>query len=148
MMEILADLDRIRAYRAIVLRRLENGLIRFRCRATVEDIETFIYEREEGRAFGEYISQLIAVFNPSEAELDDAVSIVQDAWNYLPHRVYGGRSPAEVMLGLDAKKHPRARPARRKSRTTEISYHKNKIPPVKGERSDFDIIAKPPVIAM
>jgi hypothetical protein len=117
MTEIPADLDRIRAYRANLLRRLQYELIR--CRATVEDIQTFIYERGEGRPVGEHISQLIAVFNPSEADLDDAVSIVQDAWNYLPNRVYGGRSPAEVMLGLDAKKLPRPRRTRRNSRTSE-----------------------------
>jgi hypothetical protein len=116
MTEILADLDRIRAYRANLLLRLQNELIRFRSRATVEDIQTFIYEREEGRPVGEYISQLIAVFDPSEADQDDAVSIVQDAWNYLPHRMYGGRSPAEVMLGLDAKKHPRTQRAPAKPR--------------------------------
>jgi hypothetical protein len=105
-------LDRIRAYRATLLQRLEYELVRFRCRATVADVQKFIYEREEGRPVSEYISQLIAVFNPSEADLDDAVSVVQDAWNFLPHRVYGGRSPAEVMIDLEAKQPPRPRRAR------------------------------------
>jgi hypothetical protein len=117
--EIFDDLDRIRAYRANLLQRLEYELIRFRRQATVEDIQTFIYEHEEGRPVAEYISQLIAVFNPSEADLADVGSIVQDAWNFLPHRVYGGRSPAEVMLELEAKKPPRPRRARRKRGTAE-----------------------------
>jgi hypothetical protein len=117
--ELQTALHRIRMYRSNLLQRLEYQLIRFRCRATVEDIRSFIYERDEGRPVSEYISELIAVFNPSAAELDDAASIVQDAWNYLPHRVYGGRSPAEVMLGLEAKGHPRPRRARRKVGTAE-----------------------------
>jgi len=50
-------LDRIRAYRATLLQRLEYELVRFRCRATVADVQKFIYEREEGRPVSEYISQ-------------------------------------------------------------------------------------------
>ena len=48
----------------------------------------------------EYIRQLMDVFNAPDAELDDAISVVQDAWNYLPYRMHGGLSPAEVMVGL------------------------------------------------
>jgi hypothetical protein len=117
-------LNRIRADRAILLQRLEYELVRFRSRATVADVQKFIYEREEGRPVSEYISQLLAVFNPSEADLDDAVSVVQDAWNFLPHRVYGGRSPAEVMIDLEAKQPPRPRRARQKSRATENRIQK------------------------
>ncbi len=57
------------------------------------------------------------IFNASDAELDDAISVVQDAWNYLPHRVHGGLSPAEVMLGLMEKERRRPRRAERKRRT-------------------------------
>jgi len=102
MAEMLTEFDRIRAYRANVLTRLEYALIRYRSEATIEDVQKFIYERDEGRPVSEYIRDLIAVLNPSDAELDDAASVVQDAWNYLPHRVYGDRSPAEVMIGLEA----------------------------------------------
>ncbi len=116
MAETLTEFDRIRAYRGNVLARLEYALIRFRSEATVEDVQKFIYERDEGRPVSEYIRDLIAVFNPSDAELDDAASVVQDAWNYLPHRVYGGRSPAEMMIGLKAQKHRQPRRAHRKSR--------------------------------
>ncbi len=86
------------------MQRLEFQLIRFRAKATVEDIQRFIYERDEQRPVSEYIGQLMDVFNASDAELDDAISVVQDAWNYLPHRVYGGLSPAEVLAGLAEKK--------------------------------------------
>jgi hypothetical protein len=108
--------DHIQAYRATVLRRLEYQLIRFRAKASVEDIQRFIYERDEERPASEYIGQLMDVFNASDAELDDAISVVQDAWNYLPHRALGGRCPAEVMLGLMEKEHRRPgarRPKRR-----------------------------------
>ena len=98
--------DQILAYRANLLQRLEYRLIWFRCTATVKDVQRFIYERDEARPVGEYINELIALLNPSDAQLDEAISIVQEAWNYLPHRVYGGRSPAEVMLDLQTKKSP------------------------------------------
>jgi hypothetical protein len=117
--DISLALDRIFAYRANLLQRLEYRLIGYRCQATVEDIQKFIYERDEARPASEYISELIALFNPSEAQLDDVLSLIQDLWNYLPHRVYGGRSPAEVMLDLEAKNTQRSRRARRKSRTSE-----------------------------
>lgn len=119
MPELPTALDRIRAYRANVLDRLEYQLLRFRCRATVGDIQKFIYERDEAKPVSGYISELVDLLNPSEEDLDDAISIVQDAWNYLPHRVYGGRSPAEVMIDLEAKELPRRRRAHRKSSTTE-----------------------------
>ena len=98
--------DQILAYRANLLQRPECRLIWFRCSATVEDVQRFIYERDEARPVGEYINELIALLNPTDAQLDEAISIIQEAWNYLPHRVYGGRSPAEVMLDLQTKKSP------------------------------------------
>lgn len=102
---------RILAYRANVVQRLEFQLIRFRAKATVEDIQRFIYERDEQRPFSEYVRQLMDVLNAPDAALDDAISVVQDAWNYLPHRALGGLSPAEVMLGLTETKRRRPRGA-------------------------------------
>jgi hypothetical protein len=101
------------------LQRLEYRLIWFGCSATVEDIQRFIYEHDEARPFGQYVNELIALLNPTDAQLDEAISLVQDAWNYLPHRVYRGRSPAEVMLDLQTKKPPRQRRRARKRGAAE-----------------------------
>ena len=43
------------AYRANVVQRLEYQLIWFRAKATVEDIQRFIYERDEQAAAGRRI---------------------------------------------------------------------------------------------
>lgn len=121
MAELPSAHDRIRAYQANVVQRLEYQLIRFRAKATVEDIQRFIYERDEQRPVSEYIGELMDIFNASDANLDDVISVVQDAWNYLPHRVHGGLSPAEVMLGLMEKERRRPRrsePKRRAGRDT------------------------------
>jgi hypothetical protein len=96
--KIEEELERARIYRTNILDRLELALIRFRCAATAEDIQRLIYERGEERPVSDYLSALIGILNPPEAELDDAISVVQDAWNYLPHRILGDLSPAEVMI--------------------------------------------------
>jgi hypothetical protein len=87
------------------VQRLEYQLIRFRTKATVEDIQRFIYERDEERPASEYIRQLMDVFNASDAELDDAISVVQDSQNESPeiHQtltidVAGAPHVAELLL--------------------------------------------------
>ncbi len=55
MADIQSACDRIEAYRANVVQRLEYQLIWFRAKATVEDIQRFIYERDEQRPVAEYI---------------------------------------------------------------------------------------------
>jgi hypothetical protein len=61
-------------------------------------VEFVIFEYHHDR-FNTYIAQWLAMFALSERPLDErsVLLIIEDAWNYFPHRSLHGRSPAEVM---------------------------------------------------
>jgi len=63
---------------------------------TLADILETIYEEEETDDF----TDLIAMFDMGQgaAELQTVTELLSDAWNYFPHRVLGGLSPAEMLL--------------------------------------------------
>jgi hypothetical protein len=54
------------------------------------------------RSFETYITQLFALFDllPNRIETDTLLPVIQDAWNYFPHRSLDGQCPAEVFLKL------------------------------------------------
>jgi hypothetical protein len=60
-------------------------------------IKFLIFDYHHTR-FNDYTAQLLAMFALSERPLDErfVLSIIEDAWNYFPHRSLNGRSPAEV----------------------------------------------------
>ena len=62
----------------------------------LEDVKKLIYNEEDNDDF----HQLIAMFDRGgdASELDNVLELVSDAWNYFPHKVLGGISPAEKLL--------------------------------------------------
>ena len=62
----------------------------------LEDIKEIIYN-EEGQ---DDLTQVISMFDTGQgaAELQNVLELVNDAWNYFPHKVIGGLSPAEKLL--------------------------------------------------
>ena len=66
---------------------------------TVDDIKKLIFE-EEAADFGSYVTALLAALNCYDVQdTDDAtLQVIQDAWNYFPHRFLNGRCPAEIMI--------------------------------------------------
>ena len=66
-----------------------------RSAATLEQITTMIFEEDPERAsFSTYLDVLVYL---TGAPIDDHVlQILEDSWNYFPHRRLGGRCPAEV----------------------------------------------------
>ncbi len=72
--------------------RLRRGKERF----TLEDIKEVIYN-EDGQ---DSLTDIIAMFDTGQgaAELQNVLELVTDAWNYFPHKVIGGLSPAEKLL--------------------------------------------------
>ncbi|HEY4475697.1 MAG TPA: hypothetical protein VJB92_03180, partial [Candidatus Paceibacterota bacterium] len=46
------------------------------------------------------LTDVIAMFDTGQgaAELQNVLELVNDAWNYFPHKVIGGLSPAEKLL--------------------------------------------------
>lgn len=62
----------------------------------LEDIKKIIYN-EDGQ---DSLTDIIAMFDTGQgaAELQNVLELVNDAWNYFPHKVIGGLSPAEKLL--------------------------------------------------
>ena len=75
---------------------LEDMLKKTECDFGLEDVKKLIYNEEDNDDF----HQLIAMFDRGgdASELDNVLELVSDAWNYFPHKVLGGISPAEKLL--------------------------------------------------
>ena len=104
--EILSNLGSIVEYRELLSARISFLLERFGSAATVEDIKTMILEHDEARHPSEYFADLLMLFNAGEDDLDHLLPVVQEAWNYFPHRSLGGHCPAMAIANLAL---PRAR---------------------------------------
>ena len=62
----------------------------------LDDIKMIIHN-EDGQ---DSLTDIIAMFDTGQgaAELENVLELVNDAWNYFPHKVIGGLSPAEKLL--------------------------------------------------
>ncbi len=62
----------------------------------LDDIKKIIYN-EKGQ---DDLTDIIAMFDTGQgaAELQNVLELVNDAWNYFPHKVISGLSPAEKLL--------------------------------------------------
>lgn len=68
---------------------------------SVEDIEVFIFEHEIDRGPA-CVRELSSTLNqiPSSIDEDGLFQLLQDAWNYFPHRALDGKAPAELVADL------------------------------------------------
>jgi hypothetical protein len=75
---------------------LQELLIKTGSDFTVNHIKEIIYN-EEGQ---DDLTDVISMFDTGQgaAELDTILEIINDAWNYFPHKIIGGLSPAEQLL--------------------------------------------------
>jgi Ran GTPase-activating protein (RanGAP) involved in mRNA processing and transport len=62
----------------------------------LDDIKEIIYN-EEGQ---DDLTDIITMFDNGQGliELENVLELVNDAWNYFPHKIIGGLSPAEKLL--------------------------------------------------
>ena len=62
----------------------------------LDDIKGAIYNEEET----DDMMKVVAMFDRGgdTSELSNILELVSDAWNYFPHKVIGGLSPAEKLL--------------------------------------------------
>jgi hypothetical protein len=109
--ELLSDIDRIAEYRTLLSARILYHLVGFESEATVEDIRQLIFEHDGTTHPSECFVDLVDLFRAEEADVDSLLPVIQDAWNYSPHRSLDGRCPAEVMVDL-------AKPRRARRRKT------------------------------
>ena len=70
---------------------------------TLDDIKDVILNEKET----DDMQKVIAMFdNGDSSNLSNVLELVSDAWNYFPHKILGGLSPAEKLLEYD-KKNPK-----------------------------------------
>ena len=69
---------------------------------TLDHIKDIIYN-EEGQ---DDLTDVIAMFDMGQgaAELENIMDTINDAWNYFPHKIIDGLSPAEKLLEYQQKK--------------------------------------------
>lgn len=112
--EMRSNLADILEYRLTLKDRISSLLRQFDSQASVSDIEQMIFEEEDSRRPSEYLVDMLALVNAPESEIDLVIPVIQDAWNYLPHRSRGGRCPAELFNELA--RTDTGRPRRRRSK--------------------------------
>ncbi len=88
--------EHILAKRGEIEQELADFLAETKSDFTVDHIKDIIYN-EDGQ---DDLTDVIAMFDTGQgaAELDSILELVNDAWNYFPHKIIGGLSPAEKLL--------------------------------------------------
>jgi len=69
---------------------------------TLDHVRDAIFHEEDN----DDMMKVVAMFDRGgdASELSNVLELVTDAWNYFPHKVLGGISPAEVLLNHKDKK--------------------------------------------
>lgn len=81
-------------------REIENELLTMLKEAKshfwLDDIKEIIYNEESQ----DDLTGIVAMFDTGQSieKLQNVLELVNDAWNYFPHRTLGGLSPAERLL--------------------------------------------------
>lgn len=93
------DLVSIISRRVQTEARLAALLAKAKSTATLDDIKRIIFKETPDERFSTYVAKLLALFeNTAHAvDVDEALPIIQDAWNYFPHQRLDGECPAQVM---------------------------------------------------
>jgi hypothetical protein len=82
--------------------RLAALLLQAGSSVTLDDYKLAIFNGPHASQFRAYVLEALDVFGCSDigSASEEIVSVIQDAWNYFPHRCLNGRCPAEVMAEL------------------------------------------------
>jgi hypothetical protein len=81
--------------------RIQHLLDNVENAASLDTIKGLIYDFESDE-FKLYLFAMMKPFRYKDIDdVDEAtLQVIQDAWNYFPHRFLNGRCPAEVMAEL------------------------------------------------
>ncbi|HEY4520601.1 MAG TPA: hypothetical protein VJJ72_02255 [Candidatus Paceibacterota bacterium] len=90
------SLEEILAQRKAIEEEIAEWLSEFDVDLTLNDIKVYIYNEDEESSFSHFIS--LFDFGQDYMGMSYALELMTDAWNYFPHKVLGGISPAEVIL--------------------------------------------------
>ena len=68
---------------------------------SLQDVRDAIFYEEDN----DDMMKVVAMFDRGgdASELDNILELVTDAWNYFPHKLLGGLSPAEKLLNYPKK---------------------------------------------
>lgn len=68
---------------------------------SLQHVKDAIFNEEET----DDMMKVVAMFDRGGdvSELDNIIELSTDAWNYLPHKAFGGKSPKEMSLGHQMK---------------------------------------------
>jgi hypothetical protein len=101
------DIDRSGQH-AVIEAHLASLLQQSGTTATVEDIKGMIFDAGLS-GFREYIANMFGLFEApgSIVDIDGALPVIQDAWNYFPHRALRGQCPADLLEEEAARRHTR-----------------------------------------
>lgn len=91
----------IETYRMLTEERVQHLLDNVENAASLYTLKTLIYDFDMGDSRLYLFAMLKALRFDNIEEVDqDTLQVIQDAWNYFPHRFLDGRCPAEVMQAL------------------------------------------------
>jgi hypothetical protein len=85
------------AYRTLTEQRLSALLIRAGRPATLDGIKAIIFDEGHSK-LSAYITKMLELLKSRDNDIDMILPVLQDAWNYFPHRSLDGHSPAERLL--------------------------------------------------
>ncbi|MEK7496511.1 MAG: hypothetical protein AAB657_01245 [Patescibacteria group bacterium] len=73
-----------------------NTLKEIKSDFSLADVQNIIYHEQDN----DDMTKVISIFDCGGdiAEMNEMLELASDAWNYFPHKVLGGISPAEVLL--------------------------------------------------
>ncbi len=119
MTELLTDIDRIMEYRAALSDHISILLGRYGSTATPNDIKALIFGQDHTNRPSQWVADLVVIFKAPSEDIGSLLPVIQDAWNYFPHRSLGGRCPAETFAELARAPRPHRRSSRRRHDPSE-----------------------------
>lgn len=95
------DLKKITEYCSLVEDRISRLLEEAQSRHKLSDVKNYIFNAAHTAKPREWIGPLLGFFDRSMDDIDDDdidvfLAVIQDAWNYFPHRSLNGECPAEL----------------------------------------------------
>ena len=89
-------------HRKEIEQELVDMLKKTKSPSSLEHIKDIIFHEEDN----DNMQKVIAIFDRGgdTSELSSILELASDAWNYFPHKIIGGLSPAEKLLEYQNKK--------------------------------------------
>ena len=91
---------------------------------SLQDVKNAIFYEKDG---DDIMMKIVAMFDRGGdiSELSDILELVNDAWNYFPHKIINGLSPAEKLLEYEMNKPKKSTQKQTKKRGGGWKYFDN-----------------------